>query len=226
MSEFYANGKLVKGSNSSFLTLIPKVACPQQLTHYRPISMIGCMYKILSKLLANRLSKVLKKVISPTQSGFLPGRSTSEGILVANELVDEVKRSSSSFVIFKADIEKAFDSVSCGYLFAIMRSMGFGETWIGWIRECLRTVRIAVLVNGSPTNEISMSRGLRQGDPLSPLSFLIAAKGLNGLIEVAKEAGMLKGVVVGREKTIITHLQYADDTLLIGEASDGEIRAI
>lgn len=184
------------------------------------------MYKILSKLLANRVSKVLQKVISPTQTRFLPNRNISEGILIANELVDEVKRSNSSCVIFKANIEKAFDSVSWEYLFVMMRNMGFHDIWIGWIRECLRTARIAILVNGSPTNGISMARALRQGDPLSPLLFLIVAEGLNALIEAAKQAGLFKGAAVGNEKIIITHLQYADDILLIEGAYYSGIRAM
>lgn len=216
ISEIHRNGKLVRGSNSSFLTLVPKIVSHHQLVHYRPISMINSMYKVVSKLLANRLSTVLQKVISPTQSGFLPHRNIMEGVLVANELVDEVKRSSSSCIIFKADIEKAFDSVSWKYLFSMMRNMGFGEIWIGWIRECLsnakvalskkKNAKVAILVNESPKNEVSMSRELGQGDPLIPLLFLIAGEGLNGIIKEAKSHGMLSGVKVGKEKIEITNL--------------------
>lgn len=161
ISEFHQNGKLVRGSNSSFLTRVPKIASPQQLSHYRPISMIDSMYKVLSKLMENRLSKVLQKLISQSQSGFLPNGNITEGVLIANEVVDEVKRSNSSCIIFKADIEKAFDSVNWEYIFSMMRSMGFGEIWMGWVRECVISTKIAILVNGSPTNEISMNRGLR-----------------------------------------------------------------
>lgn len=213
----------MRGSNSSFLTLIPKIASPRQLTHYRPISMIGSMYKVLSKLLAKRLSKVLQKLISPTQSRFLPHRNIMEGVLIANELIDEVKRAKSSCLIFKADIEKAFDSVNWDYLFSMMRSLGFGEIWIGWMRECLSTARVAVLFNGSPSNEVTMCRGLCQGDPFSPLLFLIAGEGLNGIIKEAKRHGMINGVKVGKEKVEITNLQYADDTNLVGEASEKEV---
>lgn len=111
---------------------------------------------------------MLQKVISPTQSAFLPTRNITEGVLIANEVVDDAKRSGYSCVIFKADIEKAFDSVSWECIYFMMRKLGFGEIWISWIRECLNSAKVAILVNGSPTNEIKMSRGLRQGDPLSP----------------------------------------------------------
>lgn len=188
--------------------------------------MIGSIYKVLSKLLANRLSTVLLKIISQTQTGFLPNRNIAEGVLIANEVVDEVRHSNFSCVIFKADMEKAFDSVSWDYLFLMMRSMGFSEKWINWIRECLRTARIVILVNGSPTNEVSMSRGLRQGDPLSPILFLIAAEGISGLVKATKQLDIFKGIAVGSKKIEISHLQYADDTLLIGVASESEIRAM
>lgn len=226
LNEFHSNGRLVKGRNSSFLALITKKSCPQNLKYYRPISMIGCMYKVLSKLLAARLAKVLQKLISPTQSTFLPNRNITESVLIAKELVDDVKRIGSRCIIFKADVEKAFDSVSWNFLFFMMRKMGISEIWIGWIRECLSSTRIAALVNGSSTNEITMHRGLWQGDPLSPLLFLIAVEGLNGIVERAKERGLFKGVEVGKEKIEITNLQYADDTLLVGVASNETILAM
>lgn len=167
--------------------------------------MIGCSYKILSKILAARLSTVLKKVFSPTQTAFLPHRNITEGVLLANEVLDAVKRSGSSCIVFKADIEKAFDSVSWNYLFFMMRKLGFGDIWISWIKECLSSAKIAALVNGSQTNEIEMHRGLRQGDPLSPLLFPIAAEGLNGVIRAASEQGLYKGVEIGKDKILITH---------------------
>lgn len=107
-----------------------------------------------------------------------------------------------------------------------MRKMGFGEVWISWIAECLKSATTSVLVNGSPTSEISMTRGLRQGDPLSPLLFLIAAEGLNGLIQKAKQLGMFSGVKVGKDAVEISHLQYADDTLLVGEATTQNIKSM
>lgn len=104
--------------------------------------------------------------------------------------------------------------------------MGSGDIWIGWIKECLSSARIAALVNGSPTNEIQMERGLRQGDPLSPLLFIIGAKGLNAIITNANQLGFFKRVEVGKEKILVTHLHYAEDTLLVGAASDEEVQAM
>ncbi|XP_071704231.1 uncharacterized protein [Rutidosis leptorrhynchoides] len=104
-----------------------------------------------------------------------------------------------------------------------MEKMGFGDKWRGWILACLKSATISVLVNGSPTNEFSLERGVRQGDPLSPFLFIIAAEELNILAKKAIENGLFKGVEVGYDKVAVSHLQYADDTLFIGEWSRANI---
>ncbi|GKV38651.1 hypothetical protein SLEP1_g46541 [Rubroshorea leprosula] len=162
VQEFFRNGKLVRGINSSFIVLIPKKDNPIDLKDYRPISLIGSLYKIISKVLANRIKKVLPKLISGTQSAFLGGRQITDGILILNEVVEEIRRKKISSFIFKADFEKAYDSVNWDFLDEMMRRLGFGEKWRLWIKECLQTASISVLVNGSPTEEFKMEKGLRQ----------------------------------------------------------------
>ncbi|XP_071695539.1 uncharacterized mitochondrial protein AtMg01250-like [Rutidosis leptorrhynchoides] len=100
-----------------------------------------------------------------------------------------------------------------------MKSMGFGEKWIKWINSCLKSTTISILVNGSPTDEFSLSRGVRQGDPLSPFLFIIAEEGLNILAKAAIEKGLFKGLKVGANNVNVSHLQYADDTIFFGEWS-------
>lgn len=104
-----------------------------------------------------------------------------DGVLIANEVVDLALKSKEGMFLFKVDFGKAYDSMSWKFLDYVMRHMGFGETWRKWIRECLSTARILVLVNGSPTKEFDVGRGLRQRDPLSPFHFLIVTEGLNAL---------------------------------------------
>ncbi|GKU97686.1 hypothetical protein SLEP1_g10796 [Rubroshorea leprosula] len=157
--EFWANGKLVKGSNASFIVLIPKKENPQGLGEFRPISLIGCRYKIISKILANRLSKVLPSIINLNQSAFIGGRQIVDGIVIANE--------------------------NDGKVWLLQK-------WRMWIRECLSTAIVSVLVNGNPTEEFHMKKGLRQGDPLAPFLFLLVADALNGLILKAKEENLYK----------------------------------
>ncbi|GLT51328.1 hypothetical protein SLA2020_247510 [Shorea laevis] len=217
-SEFYQNGRLVSRLNSSFLTLIPKKFNAVELKDYRPISLIGCVYKLLSKVLANRLKSVLPGVISENQSAFLGGRQLVDGVLVLNEIVEEVKRKKQSAFVFKADFAKAYDCVDWSFLDWMMDRLGFGNKWRDWIMECLSTARISVLINGSPTEEFKMGKGLRQGDPLSPFLFLMIAEGLNGLVQKAVTEGMFRGVEIGRRGLAVALLQFADDTIIMGKA--------
>ncbi|GKU98552.1 hypothetical protein SLEP1_g11544 [Rubroshorea leprosula] len=219
LQEFQANGKLVRGLNTSFVVLVPKVENPVRIEEYRPISLVGAMYKILAKLLANRLKKVLENLIGEQQMAFLKGRQLMDGIVIANEVIDEAKKKKKKAFLFKIDFEKAFDKVSWSFLDHMMQKMGFCVKWRLWIQECLRSSLVSILVNGSPSRQFKVSRGLRQGDPLSPLLFLIVAEGLNGLVSEAVRKGKLEGVEVGNKSFRISHLQYADDTILFGKAT-------
>ncbi|GKV30545.1 hypothetical protein SLEP1_g39346 [Rubroshorea leprosula] len=100
---------------------------------------------------------------------------------------------------------------------------GFGAKWRGWIMECLSTARGSVLVNGSPTEEFDMEKGLRQGDPLSPFLFLMVVEGLSGLVKKAKNEGLLHGIEVGKRGLAVSLLQFADDTVFLGRADSGNI---
>jgi hypothetical protein len=142
-----------------------------------------------------------------------------DGVLVANEVVDWVKKANIDCLIFKVDFEKAYDSVEWGFLEYMLYRFGFSDKWIEWIRVCVFADNLSVLVNGSPTKEIHIQKGLKQGDPLAPFLFLIVAEGFSGVMRRVVELGSFKGIMVGRDPVLISHLQYADDTLCIGEAS-------
>jgi hypothetical protein len=226
MREFHSYGRMVKGANSSFIVLIPKKKNPVKIADFRPISLIGCIYKVIAKVLANRLKKVMGKLISESQSAFLSGRQILDGILIANEIVDEARRKKKEVLMFKVDFEKAYDSVDWRFLDFVMEKMGFHDKWRRWILECLKSASISVLVNGSPTKEFGMGRGLRQGDPLSPFLFIIAAEGFNLLMKRAVDLGRFSGYKFDEGDECFSHLQYADDTLIIGRKGWGNIRVI
>ena len=227
VSEFHHNGKLAKGINTTFIVLIPKVDNPLRLNDFRLISFVGSLYKIIAKMLANRLRLVISSVVFKTQSAFIKNQQILDGILIANEVVDEARKLKKELMLFKVDFEKAYNSIDWGYLDSVMESMSFPVLWRKWIRECVGTAKASVLVNGSPTDEFHLHRGLRQGDPLSSFLFLIAAEGLHILMKVMADNHLFTGYSVGMvNPVVVSHLRFVDDTLLLGHKSWANVRAL
>ncbi|KAJ0627618.1 putative RNA-directed DNA polymerase [Helianthus annuus] len=137
MRDFHYRGVISEGCNSSFVALIPRTNDPQVLSNFQPISLVGLIYKIITKVLANRLKIVINDVISPTQSAFVGGRSILDSPLIVSETVAWAKKSKTKLLIFKVDFEKAYDSINWKFLFQIMESMAFPEKWILWVKGCL-----------------------------------------------------------------------------------------
>ena len=207
-----------KGCNASFIALVPKKRNSLGMEDYRHISLVACVYKIISKILANRLKSVLPKIIDYSQSAFIKERGLLDSILVANEVVEEYRAKNKRLAIIKVDYEKAYDSVSWEFLYYMMVRLGFCARWIGWIKECLESSTVSILVNGSPTKEFCPKKGLRQGDPMAPFLFLIVAEGLAGMVRQAVKKKLYYGVHVGSKAINVGLLQFADDTLFMCEA--------
>ena len=169
------------------------------------------------------IKDVLPLVIDENQLAFLKERGMLESVVMANEVIEEVRRSRRSGVCLKVDFEKAYDSVRWSFLLDMLHRMGFHSKWIKWVKGCLESATVFVLVNGSPTKEFRPSRGLRQGDPLALFLFLIVVEGLNGLVCNALKENMLRGVKVGRPEIECCMLQFADDTLFMCEDSFSNI---
>ncbi|RVW52584.1 Protein MICRORCHIDIA 7 [Vitis vinifera] len=172
-------------------------------------------------VLANRIKKVIGKVISPDQNAFIKGRQILDGSLIANEVIDLWQKRGEKGIVCKLDIEKAYDSINWQFLLKVMQKMGFGSKWIGWMWYCISTVKYSVLVNGAPTGFFSSTKGLRQGDPLSPYLFIMGMEVLSVLITRAAEGGFIKGCRIWRDReqaVKVTHLLFADDTIIFCEA--------
>ncbi|GAU26497.1 hypothetical protein TSUD_361300 [Trifolium subterraneum] len=187
----------------------------------------GKLTKGLNSTFIALIPKVDSSVISESQTAFVKDRQILDGILIANEVVDEARKSKKELMMFKVDFEKAYDSVDWGYLDDVMGRMSFPALWRKWIKERVCTATASVLVNGSPTEEFPLERGLRQGDPLSPFLFLLAAEGLHVLMEAMVEHNLFTGYNVGELDSVsISQLQFADDTLLLGVKSWANVRAL
>ena len=190
---------------------------------------MGSVYKLLSKVLANRLRVVLDSLILETQNSFVGGRQILDLVLIANECLDSRLKCHSPGVVCKLDIEKAYDHVNWDALLYLLNRMGFGLKWREWIKACISTVRFSVLVNGSPVGFFGSSRGLRQDDPLSPLLFLLVMEVLSRILKKTEDSGLLRGFHVGPVNSIrvrISHLLFADNTILFCDASRDQLLAI
>ncbi|XP_060968396.1 uncharacterized protein LOC133035959 [Cannabis sativa] len=223
------NGADSTDLNQTLITLIPKIKKPQRLSDYRPISLCNVVSKLITKVLVNRFKHVLPSVISDTQSAFLPNRLITDNILVAFELVNAIKNKTTGrngIASLKLDMSKAFDRVEWRFIEEVMTKMGFACEWITLIMNCLRTNSFSFLLNGEPLGSLIPSRGLRQGCPLSLYLFLICSEGLSRLLQHEETSGNLKGFKLTRHAPSISHLFFADESLLFCQANESSCLAL
>lgn len=211
--EFSSTSYMDRRHNSTFIRLIPKKNHVETVKDYRPISLLTSAYKVIAKVLSSRLQPLMAQLVDPSQSGFISERQIIDGILIANELVDSRLKDKAAGLIYKMDLEKAFDRVSWSFLEDILRKMGFKEKWLSWMKYCYGSPTFSILLNGSPFGNFTASRGLRQGDPLSPLLFVLAIEGLLRMIDKAADIGLFNGFSVKPGSPPISHLHYADDSV-------------
>ena len=220
--DFYEHSSFLKSLNNTFLVLIPKKSGVDDLGEFRPISLLGGLYKLLAKVLANRLKKVVGNVVSTSQNAFVRGRQILDTSLIANEVIDSWQKRKEKDLICKLDIEKAYDNINWKFLLKVLQKMGFGSKWLGWTWSCLFSAKFSVLVNGVPAGFFLSTKGLRQGDLLSPYLFVMGMEVLDVLIRRAVDGGFLSGCNIrggSRSSLNISHLFFADDTIVFCEAS-------
>jgi hypothetical protein len=210
-----------EGWNDTMVVLIPKVDAPECVSQYRPISLCNVIYKIIWKMLAFRLKEILPEVSSPMQSAFVPGRLITDNVLVAYESIHAIKNKKigvNGSCSVKLDMHKAYDRVEWIFLENMMRRQGFVERWIGLMMACVSSVRYQVRFNSDETEMFTPTRGLCQGDPLSPYLFLLCAEGLSSLFLYEEEVSGIDGVRVCRNAPSVSHLLFADDSLIFMKA--------
>ena len=216
--------KLGGGTNSSFLALIPKEKGATSFSRFRPISLCNIGYKVITKVLANRLKVVLPLIIPENQGGFIKGRQISDNIILVQEGIHSSVKRKEKGVVIKLDLANAFDRVRHEFLFQVMTRFGFASGLLSWVKACISTPWIAPLVNGRAANFFQASRGLRQGCPLSPLLYAIQAASLSFLLDHYRVHEDLLGLRIVRGVKDVNHTQFADDTLLLGGASPSSAR--
>lgn len=182
--------------------------------------------KIVTKTVTLRFSEIADKVISWTQTAFIPGRNILEGCVILHEVLHELNRKKLSGIVFKIDFEKAYDRVKWDFLYEVLEKKNFDPVMINWIKKINEGGKVSININGEQGPFFKTFRGLRQGDPLSPLLFNLVGDALAVILDKAKESGVLKGLVPDLVPGVITHLQYADDTILFAQVSDQNILSL
>ena len=192
---FLNSACLPENLNHTFITLIPKKNSPEYASDFRPISLCNVLYKIFSKVLANNIKKILPKIIYEHQSAFTKSKLISDNILVDFESLHSMQKhvGKEYYMAIKLDMSKTYDRVEWSYLESVIRRVGFTKRWITLLMLCVKTISYSILVNGEPKWMIYLTRGIHQGDPLSPFLFLLCIEGLNGLINKAADKGDIKG---------------------------------
>ncbi|KAF7129689.1 hypothetical protein RHSIM_Rhsim10G0093500 [Rhododendron simsii] len=226
---FFHGGKMLGSLNRTNIVLIPKIPTSTKVSQFRPISLCTAIYKVIAKVLANRLRQFLPSIISENQSAFVGGRQITDNVLIAHELTHYIrhKRSGTKGVAaFKLDMAKAYDRVDWRYLEQVMRQLGFHELWIGWVMECVKTVSFSITVNGEAGESFHPSRGIRQGCPLSPYLFLLCGEGFTALCNDYVSKKLLYGFRINRHCPVVSHLLFADDSVVYCQATERDCAAL
>lgn len=181
---FFEHGYMIKPLSHTFISLVPKKDSPILVEHFRPISLCNVVYKIITKILANRMTNFLDKIISPFQSAFIHGRSITDSVITCHKLMQHINRKKGCMHLMavKIDLAKTYDKVEWAVLERILVLHGFPSKFIRMVKACISSASFSVLVNGSSFGLFQSSRGLRQGDPLSLTLFSIFINLLSRMI--------------------------------------------
>ncbi|PKU70999.1 Putative ribonuclease H protein [Dendrobium catenatum] len=223
--DFFSNSLMCPSWKDTIVILLPKnnnANCP---AHFRPISLCQTFYKVVAKILVNRLKPVLMNVISEEQGAFVPGRSISNHGLIAQEVMCKFQHSTkcSGLMALKIDMQQAYDCMAWDTLHRVMSDMGFSMNFIRWITECVTNPRFAFVLNGNRSHWINAASGFRQGCPLSPYLFILCSELLS---KAFRQRGDHLGVQIVPNGERVSHLLYADDIVAFAEASVGNAKRI
>lgn len=204
--QFLMTGEFPDQLSDTNICLILKKSKPENMGDLRPISLCNVIYKVVSKVLANRMKMVLTNLISDMQSAFLPGRLITDNIMISYEIMNYWKKNSgkNGFMAIKLGTSKAYDRVEWGFLQAVMKKMGYKEHIINLVMKCMRSVSNKIVSGGHEMGPIIPRRGLHQGDPLSLYLFILCAEDFSMLIKDDR----IRGCKIARGAPTISHMLF------------------
>ncbi|XP_059627374.1 uncharacterized protein LOC132270192 [Cornus florida] len=223
---FFENGNLLSKFNHTNIVLIPKIPTPILVSHFWPISLCNVSYRIIAKVMTNRLKGIIESIISESQSAFIAGRHITDNILITHEILHYLKnkwKGRNAFLAPKLDMSKAYNRVEWDFLFQILHHLGLNSIWIKMISACASTISYSLKINRASIGFFHPSRGLRQGDPLSPYLFILCAEAFSLSLLRAQQACLLFGVQICKGAPSVSHLFFADDSSIFCTASESEV---
>jgi hypothetical protein len=217
-------GATLNQLNMANIVLLPQKEQAEQVGDFRPISLVHNVAKIFYKILANRLAPRLPELVYLNQSAFVKKRYIHDNFIHVQGIITKLHKMKNPTLFLKLDIAKAFDSISWAYLFEVLQKLGFGAKWRDWISLALSTSSSRVMLNGTLGKPLKHERGLRQGDLISPLLFILAMDPLQKILYKVAENGILQPIGP-RERGIKISL-YADDAAIFVKPSHNDILAL
>ncbi|KAL8092159.1 hypothetical protein AgCh_034453, partial [Apium graveolens] len=225
VKHFFVTGDLIDGLNDTNIVLIPKKKNPTVVGDLRPIALCNVLMKIITKVMANRMKGLLDHVVTETQSAFIPNRLISDNVMISYEIMHYLKgkrTGKDGYMALKLDMSKAYDRIEWEFLRAILLKMGFSQWWVYLVLKCVTTVAYTISHGNYELQLIKPSRGLIQGDPLSPYLFIICTEGLSAILRWYEAKKWITGVKICRKAPVISHMLFADDSYLFCKANSEE----
>ena len=219
--QIFSSGRMPEYLNRTLISLIPKCLGPETLSQFHPISLCNTVYKIVTKIIVCRLRPIVGNLVSPFQAAFVPDRRGLDNVVIAQELIYSIHRKKGRLgqLILKLDLEKAYDCLEWNFIHEVLSFFKFPSSFVDLVLECVTTSSFSILVNGGQLENFKPSRGIRQGDPLSPYLFILCMEYLSLKILKACDNNSWKAIKVSRKGPSISHLFFADDLLLCAETS-------
>ncbi|CAL1365946.1 unnamed protein product [Linum trigynum] len=227
-SSYFEIGEIPTETLDSTIVLIPKMEQPESPAQFRPICLNNVALKAITKAITNRLKPLMPKIVAPTQSGFIQGRQANDNILLLQETLHTLRRrkGKKGGLVIKIDLEKAYDRLRWDFIRDTLKEVGLASSLISRIMTCVERNKMRISWNGQLSNPIIPSRGVRQGDPLSPFLFILCMERLAHKIEQAVEAKLWKPLQLSKNGPKLSHLFFADDLVLFAEAEGSQIDII